>query len=155
MKIGKKPLKITDKKLLYIITAVAAAFVIGVVALFLFLSGDEPPKPPSPPKELATRTLDTEREFALIGDGEKVITAGDVEAVYIMHIKDENRYLEIRFTEEGAEKFQDAIDDYESLSIMLDGEILVEGVVANIYYPQRARLDGSYATLMGYFNELT
>lgn len=157
MKLGKINLNITDKKLLYIIIAAAALFVACVITIFIVIFGgeEEKPQPPSPPKELAFRILDASREFAIIGDDEQVITASDVEGVYIMHIKGENRYLEIRFNEDGAEKFEDAIDDYESLTITLDGKVLVEDVVANEYDSQKAKIDGDYATLMGYFNEMT
>ena len=156
MKIGKKDIKITDKKLLCIIISAAVVFVAGVVALILFLLGDEIPKPPSEPMELMCKTLDSEYDFALIGDdGEEVLKSSDVDAVYIMYIKGENRYLEIRFKDTAVEKFEDAIDDYDELAITLDGEILVEGIVANKYYPDRARLDGKYETIMIYFNEMT
>ena len=110
-----------------------------------------------PPMELMGKTITDEYEFAIIGNEDtEPITAKDVQGVYIIYKKGQNRYLEIRFTEDGVDKFEDAIDDNENgLSITLDGEVLVSGLIANEEEPERAKLIGDYETIMKYFNKIT
>lgn len=107
--------------------------------------------------ELMGKTITDEYEFAIIGNEDtEPITAKDVQGVYIIYKKGQNRYLEIRFTEDGVDKFEDAIDDNENgLSITLDGEVLVSGLIANEEEPERAKLVGDYETIMKYFNKIT
>ena len=142
-----------NKNQLCIIMASVAGVAAIVVACILFFGGEEPKEKAI---ELMHRTLDENYKFALEGDdGTVLLTGKDVEEVYLMFRNGENRYLEIRFTEDGKEKFEDAIDDYDKLTITLDGEVLVKDVVANEYDSQLAKIEGEYSVIMGYFNEMT
>lgn len=148
-----------NKKLLYIIIG-AILFVVAAVCFFIFLGGEELSK--EPPIQLMQKTLKDNYEFTIVGeDNQKLLGAEDVEGIYIMIRKDEktgeysNRYLEIRFTEAGSEKFEEAIDDNENgLTVMIDGEMLIENVMANEHEPNKAKIDDKYDVLMSYFNRL-
>ena len=143
-----------DKKHWYIIIASVVGVAVIVAAIFLIFGGDD--EPTTLPLELMNRTLDEEYDFALVGEGNTaLLTGADVDCVCVMYKNGENRYLEIRFTEEGAEKFEDAIDDYDELEITLDGEILTGGVIANPDEPTKAKLIEDYDTIMQWFNKLT
>lgn len=143
-----------NKNLLFIIIASVVGVAVIVAAIFLIFGGEE--EPMEKPLELIYSTLDETNKFALIGDDDEImLTNKDVEGVSIMYPKGGNRYLEIRFTEEGKEKFEDAIDDYDELTITLDGKVLTSGVVANEYEPEKAKIIGEYKVLIGYFNEMT
>lgn len=109
-----------------------------------------------PPRELMVKSINEECDFALIDKEKKeILTEDDVESVCVMYPKGGNRYLEIRFTEDGAEKFEDAIEENKKLSAKLGGKVITDNVVANEEYPQRAKIDAAYETFMKWFNEMT
>lgn len=146
-------MKKINKKLLCIIIAAAVVLCSAIIVCVVFCGEDEPV---ATSIELAHRTLDNLREIAMVGeDNEVLLTNDDVDSVYIMYKNGENRYLEIRFTEDGAEKFEDAMDDNDKLTVTLDGEVFIENVKANEDTPERAKVVGNYDTLMQYFNQLT
>lgn len=142
-----------NKNLLFIIIASVVGVAVIVAAIFLIFGGEE--EPMEKPMELMYRTLDEKQKFALMGDDEIMLTGKDVAGVSIMYPKGGNRYLEIRFTENGKEKFEDAIDDYDELTITINGKVLTGGVVANEHWPEKAKITGEYKVLIGYFNEMT
>ncbi len=139
-----------NKKLLCIIMCILLAF--------CFIGCKEAQEvQEEPPMDLMQKKLSGDYEFAMIGeDGTELLQGDDVTSVHIIYKKGENRYLEIRFTKDGAKKFEDAIEDNdEGLSITLDGEVFVSGVMANEDTPERAKLTGDYKTIMGWFNKIT
>ncbi len=142
-----------DKKHWYIIIASVVGVAVIVAAIFLNFGGEE--EPMEKPMELMYRTLDEKQKFALMGDDEVMLTGKDVAGVSIMYPKGGNRYLEIRFTEEGKEKFEDAIDDYDELTITINDKVLTGGVVANEHWPEKAKIIGEYSKIINIFNELT
>ena len=141
-----------SKKLLCIILAVVIGVAAIVTSATLIFSDEEFVEPPM---ELMYRTLDEKQKFALMGDDEVMLTGKDVAGVSIMYPKGGNRYLEIRFTEEGKEKFEDAIDDYDELTITINDKVLTGGVVANEHWPEKAKIIGEYSKIINIFNELT
>ncbi len=133
------------------------SIIICALMAFCFMGCADEPVEENPPMELMGKTITDKYEFAMIGNEDtEAITAKDVQGVYIIYKKGQNRYLEIRFTEDGAEKFEDAIDENENgLSITLDGEVLVSNVKANENDSTKAKIIGDYKTIIGYFNKMT
>lgn len=131
--------------------------IICALMAFCFVGCGEEPVEENPPMELMGKTITDEYEFAMIGNEDTdPITAKDVQGVYIIYKKGQNRYLEIRFTEDGVDKFEDAIDDNENgLSITLDGEVLVSNIKAHENDSTKAKITGDYETIIGYFNKMT
>lgn len=144
---------IKNKKLLCVILAIIVGIAAITTTVVLIFSGEE--EPMEKPMELMYRTLDEKQKFALMGDDEIMLTGKDVAGVSIMYPKGGNRYLEIRFTESGKEKFEDAIDDYDELTITINGKVLTGGVVANEHWPEKAKIIGEYSKIINIFNELT
>ncbi len=141
------------KKLLCIIICILTAFCfVGCKDAGDTLS-DEPPL-----VELMARTLSDEYNFTIVDDtGTVWLENADVKSVLVMYKKGQNRYLELRFTEEGAKKFKKAVKANKkgTLSIALDGEVLASPVTANQENPEYARVDSVYEDVIGWFNELT
>lgn len=141
------------KKILCIIICILTAFCfVGCKDADEALS-DEPPL-----IELMARTLSSEYEFAIVDDeGTVWLENDDVTSVLVMYQKGQNRYLELRFTEDGAKAFKKAIKKAPNgtLSITLDGEVLVSTVTANQETPEYARADSVYEDVIGWFNKLT
>lgn len=141
------------KKILCIIICILTAFCfVGCKDADEALS-DEPPL-----IELMARTLSSEYEFAIVDeDGTVWLENDDVTSVLVMYKKGQNRYLELRFNEEGAEKFKKAIKKNKkgTLSITLDGEVLASPVLANEENAEYAKLTGIYEDVVGWFNKLT
>ena len=140
------------KKLLCIIMCILTVFCF-VGCKDKTSAAEEPPL-----MELMARSLSSEYEFALVDDeGTVLLENDDVTSVLIMYQKGQNRYLELRFTEEGAKTFKKAIKKAPNgtLSITLDGEVLVSSVTANEKNPEYARADGIYEDVIGWFNKLT
>ena len=105
--------------------------------------------------ELMSRSLSAEHEFAIVDEENTVVIKNeDVESVLIMYKRMQNRYLELRFTEEGAKKFKKAAKKSD-LSITLDGKVLTSNVIANEENKEYAKIDGTYEEIIGYFNEMT
>lgn len=141
------------KKLLCIIMCILA-----VLCFVGCKDKDEAVTVEPPLVELMARTLSDEHEFAIVDDkGTVWLENDDVTAVLVMYKKGQNRYLELRFTEEGAKTFKKAIKKAKSgtLSITLDGEVLVPTVTANQETPEYARADSVYEDVIGWFNKLT
>lgn len=114
---------------------------------------DEPPL-----IELMAKSLSEENEFALVDDeGTVWLENEDVTSVLIMYKKGQNRYLELRFTKEGAKSFKQAVRKNKNgtLSITLNGEVLASPITANQENPEYARADSIYEDVIGWFNELT
>lgn len=112
----------------------------------------------SQPIELVSRTLDSEHEFAIVdGEGNEWLNGDDVKNVLVMYKEGENRYLEFRFTKDGAKKFKKAVKKNKNgtLSITLDGEVVASPVVANEKNSSYAKFTDSYDTLIDCFNKLT
>lgn len=141
------------KKLLCIIMCILTAFCfVGCKDKDEGLS-DEPPL-----IELMARTLTDEFDFAIVDDkGTVWLENDDVAQVLVMYKKGQNRYLELRFTEEGAKTFKKAVKKTKdgALSITVDGEVLVPAVTANQETPEYARADSIYEDVIGWFNKLT
>lgn len=141
------------KKLLCIIICILTAFCfVGCKDADEAIS-DEPPL-----IELMARSLSSEYEFAIVDEEDAVwLENADVSSVLVMYKKGQNRYLELRFTEEGTKKFKKAVKKNKNgtLSITLDGEVLVSGVLANEETPEYAKLTGVYEDVIGWFNKLT
>ena len=141
------------KKLLCIIMCIFAAL------CFVGCKDKDKDLPAEPPLvELMARTLSEEHEFAIVDDkGTVWLENDDVTSVLVMYKKGQNRYLELRFTEEGTKTFKKAIKKAKNgtLSITLDGEVLVSTVTANQETPEYARADSVYEDVIGWFNKLT
>lgn len=108
--------------------------------------------------ELMSKTPTDEYDFAIVDDkGTVWIENSDVSSVHIMYKKGQNRYLELRFTEEGTKKFKKAVKMNKKgiLSIMVDGEILVSPVTVNEENSEYAIADSVYEDVIGWFNKLT
>lgn len=119
---------------------------------------EEPISDEPPLVELMARTLTDEYDFAIVDDDGTVwLENSDVSSVLIMYKKGQNRYLELRFTQDGVEKFKNAVKKNKNgtLSITLDGEILASPVLANEENPEYARLNSAYENVIGWFNTLT
>ncbi len=113
---------------------------------------------PQKPIELMQRTVSNDVEFVLVDSKDKVwLENEDVEGVLIVYKKGQNRYLELRFTEEGTKKFKKAVrrNKKSTLIVKLDGEVLIPSVVANELSPDCARADGKYENVVDWFNKLT
>lgn len=141
------------KKFLCIIICILTAF------CFVGCKQAEEPVSNEPPLfELMERTLTDEYKFAIVDDkGTVWLENADVKSVLIMYKKGQNRYLELRFTEDGTEKFKKAVKKNKkgTLSITLDGEVLASPVLANEETPEYAKLTGIYDDVVGWFNKLT
>lgn len=115
--------------------------------------------PNEPPLvELMVRNVTNKREITIVDDeGTVRLKNEDISSVCIMFRNGENRYLELRFTEEGEGKFEDAIDESKdgSVSIKVDGEVVVEKLAANEKTPEYARADSKYEDVIDWFNKLT
>lgn len=108
-----------------------------------------------PLMELMSRSLSAEHEFAIVDeDNNVVLKNADVKSVLIMYKKGQNRYLELRFTDEGAKNFKKA-SKKSDLSITLDGKVLTSNVFANEENNEYAKITGIYEEIIGYFNEMT
>lgn len=108
--------------------------------------------------ELMEKELTDEYDFAIVNDeGTVLLENEDVSKLFVMYKKGQHRYLELRFTEEGTEKFKKAIKENKrnKLSIMLDGEVFVTPVIANEDTPEYAKITGTYDEIMTYFNKMT
>lgn len=141
------------KKLLCIIICILTAFCfVGCK------KADEADSAEPPIFELMARGLTDEYDFAIVDEeGTVWLENADVSAVLVMFKKGQNRYLELRFTEDGTEKFKKAIKKNKkgTLSITLDGEVLASPVLANEENPDYAKLTGIYEDVVGWFNKLT
>lgn len=108
--------------------------------------------------ELTTRTITDAHDFAIVDDSDMVwLTNDDVQDVLVIYEKGKDRYLELRFTEDGSKKFKKAVKKAKdsTLKIMLDGEVLVPSVVANAEKSEYAKADGAYEDVINWFNKLT
>lgn len=117
------------------------------------LSEKEPPT-----IELMSRAVTDDYKVAMVdGEGTVWLENADIKSVLIMFKNGENRYLELRFTEDGEKKFKNAVRKNKkgNLSITIDGEALVPTVTANEKTPEYARADSHYDDVVHWFNELT
>ncbi len=133
--------------------------IICLITAFCFAGCKEEVDPNEPPLvELIAKSITDKHEITIVDDeGTVWLKNEDISSVCIMFKNGQNRYLELRFTEDGEEKFEDAIDESKDgiVSIKLDGEVLVKKVTANEKTPEYARADSKYEDVIGWFNELT
>ena len=145
---------IKNKKLLCVILAIIVGIAAITTAVVLIFSGEE--EAIIPATQLIHREIEKTCKVAFENsDGTKLITSKDIKEIAIMYREGENRYLEIRFTEDGEELFEDAVDDYDTLVLTFDGNVLTDKVIANEYEPEKAKIKGDYPTIMKYFNQIT
>ena len=141
------------KKLLCIIICILTAF------CFVGCKDKGEPLSDEPPLvELMARALSDENEFAIVDEkGTVWLENDDVTSVVIMYKRGQNRYLELRFTKEGAKSFKQAVRKTKNgtLNIMLNGELLACDVTANQENPEYARVDSKYEEVIDWFNKLT
>ncbi len=108
-----------------------------------------------PLMELMSRSLSDEHEFAIVDEENTVVLKNaDVKSVLVMYKKGQNRYLELRFTNEGGKKFKKAAKK-GNLSITLDGKSITSNISANEEISEYAKITGTYEEIIGYFNEMT
>ncbi len=126
-----------------------------LVALCFVGCKDKAEENEPPLMELMSRSLSAEHEFAIVDeDNNVVLKNADVKSVLIMYKKGQNRYLELRFTDEGGKKFKKAARK-GNLSITLDGENITSNITANEENNEYAKITGIYEEIIGYFNEIT
>lgn len=137
--------------------------IIMVILSFFCFAGCKDDSQETEPKgptmvELMEKNLTEEYDFAIVNDeGTVYLENEDVSKLFIMYKKGQDRYLEIRFTEDGAKKFKKAIKENKKnqLSITLDGKIYVTPVLANEETPEYAKITGTYEEIMVYFNKMS
>ncbi len=126
-----------SKKKIFLIIGIVLAVILAAVAAFLILN--KPGQGEDTGGEAKITTLlegkiktDQETDFKIVNDnGDTVLTAEDIETLFLSITDGKNRYLEFCLTDSGAKAFKDAISNGETLKIMIKGSVLkytVDGV---------------------------
>ena len=134
---------------------VCLSIIAGTVVYFTVIRDDTQDDGQYNILELTEGKIPESHKFAIVDeDGNTILTNADVNSVLVSFEKSKDRYLEIRLTEAGAQKFKDALED-GTLSIMLNGKKLTSPVIADDVEENSAIVLGEYEKVMEWFNEIT
>lgn len=137
--------------------------VLGIAAAAFFLISEEQYEGPQEEIRILeltkeNKTINDSIDFAIVDENGKVwIKKEHVKRVLVSYEKTKDRWLELRLTEEGLEIFKDALDESETLSIQVNGEVIASPVELDVFEEESAVIYGKdyMEEIMPWFNLLT